>query len=208
VKLLLILYSVVVLVAFFAAPTMGGGWAWDLTNSLGFAAFAGMLYLTLPIQGTRNIRIHEHLSYAVILIILAHGFWFLLADAASVEYVKADAPLYMWTGVASLVLLFLSILVSVLPTRTHVHGHYSLFKFWHRLLAILAIAGAAYHIVESGFYLATQGQVIVFVLLVLLVCFARNLKRAVPQSSAATPGDLIIVTVVGAALFATVKNGL
>ena len=195
VKLLLVIYIVVLLIVFLCKPLIGGGWIWDIMNSLGFSSFAAILYLTFPNSGARYVRGHELLAYTTIVITLGHAFWFLIEDAASVEYVRIGAPYYMWAGIGSLAFLLLSVWISVLPARVRIYQNHSSFKFWHRVFAILTIVGALYHILGSGFYLATVGQVSVMLIVTVFVCCARNLKLRIPQSEVATTQELILITI-------------
>ena len=107
--------AVIFLIPFLAAPTMGAGWFWDAGNAMGFAAFAGLLYLTITSNRRLDVRAHQLLGYAVLFLALLHAFWFLLGDAAVVEYIKPDAPDYMWLGVVGLLFLGVLIAVALLP---------------------------------------------------------------------------------------------
>ena len=159
-KSLLITLSVVYLITFLAAPTMGAGWFWDVGNSWGFAAFAGLLYLTITSSRRLDVRAHKLLGYAVLFLALLHAFWFLLGDAAAVEFMKPGAPGYMWLGMAGLLLLGVLITVALVPDRMRVHKDYPAFKYWHRVIAIATIASVTYHIVLSSFYLAAWYRVL------------------------------------------------
>ena len=207
-KPLLIIYLVVLLIVFLENPTIGGGWMWDILNSLGFSSFAAVLCLTLPNSGARYIRGHELLAYTTIFITLGHAFWFFIEDPASVEYVRPGAPHYMWAGLGSLFFLLLSVWISILPARTRIHQNHSSFKFWHRLFAIFTIVGALYHILGSGFYLGTATQVGAILILTIFVFFSRNLKLHIFQSEVATPHELIMITIAGSAVFVFIKNVL
>lgn len=205
-RLLIVIYGVVFLCALLARPFMGGGWMWDLTNALGFAAFAGMLYLNVPISGKRNIRLHQLCGYTVALIAIAHALWFLLWDTASVQYIKPGAPAYMWSGVASVLSLFLAIAISVMPTRRQVHKKYASFKYWHRVLAVFAVATGTHHILLSGYYLTHWYQIALVLGLATAICLGRNVKLDIRQTATATPTALVIASIFGAALFASIRN--
>ena len=56
---LFIAFALVFLLTLLAAPTLGSGWLWDLGNGLGFAAFAGLLYLTASGRLLRDPRAHR-----------------------------------------------------------------------------------------------------------------------------------------------------
>lgn len=205
-KIFLVVCGAIFVVAFLSAPTMGAGWAWDADNALGFAALAGMLYLTLPADFRRDGRKHEMLGYAVLAVALAHAFWFLLFDDAAVEFIKPGAPDYMWLGVASLVLLFILVSLAALPTRWKAHKNYPAFKYWHQVIAIFAIASALYHIVVSDFYLDTWYQKALIVVLACVVTFNRTLRIEVRQFSVVSVTGFLAASLVGATLFAAVRN--
>lgn len=101
---------------------------WDGANALGFAALAGLLYLSSTPRGARDLKRHERFSYVVAGLAAGHAGWFLVTDNAALEYIKPDAPLYMWAGVAGLLLIVLTVIVSVIPTRLRVFGTSARFK--------------------------------------------------------------------------------
>lgn len=204
--LFIAVFTSILLITFLDSPTMGAGWIWDVDNALGFAAFAGMLYLTIPVNARRGVRNHERVGYAVLVVALVHAYWFLLADGASVEFVKPGAPGYMWLGIAGLVLLFLSVTLALLPTRQRVHKNYPTFRHWHRAIAILAIASATYHIVVSNFYLVTWYQGAAFVALAALVAFGRAMRIDGRRFSGATPLAYLAASATGAVVFAAIRN--
>lgn len=206
--ILLAVFGAIFLTTFSYAPTMGAGWAWDAGNALGFAAFGGMLYLTLPTDYRRNGRTHELLGYAVLAVALAHAFWFLLWDGAAVEFIKPGAPMYMWIGIASLVLLFLLVTLAMLPNRLKTHRNYQAFKYWHQVIAIFAIATAIYHIEVSDFYLSAWYQKLLLIALAVVLVFSRTFRINVRSFPLATPAVFLTMSVAGATLFAAIRNFL
>ena len=205
-KSLLATLSTVFLLTFLAAPTMGAGWFWDAGNGLGFAAFAGLLYLTITSSRRLDVRAHQVFGYAVLSLALLHAFWFLLGDAAAVEFIKPGAPVYMWLGVAGLLLLGVLITVALIPDRLRVHKDYPAFKYWHRVLAIVTIACITYHIVVSDFYLATWYQAAVFVTLAVAVSFGRMYWIRLGQLQIATVSVYLVLSVILTVAFAAVRN--
>ncbi len=107
--------AVVFATTLLATPTMGAGWFWDTGNAIGFAAFGGLLYLTITSVRRPDVRAHQVLGYGVLVVAVAHAFWFLLGDAAAVEFLKPGAPDYMWLGVVSLLALGILMTVALLP---------------------------------------------------------------------------------------------
>ena len=65
---------------------MGAGIFWDAGNALGFAAFAGLLYLTITSSRRLDVRAHQLLGYGVLAVAVAHAFWFMLGDGAVIDY--------------------------------------------------------------------------------------------------------------------------
>lgn len=203
---LLATLGIVFLLTFLAAPTMGAGWFWDAGNGFGFAAYAGLLYLTITSSRRLDVRAHQVFGYAVLLLALLHAFWFLLGDAAAVEFIKPGAPDYMWLGVVGLLLLGVLITVALIPDRLRVHKDYPAFKYWHRVLAIVTIACITYHIVVSDFYLATWYQAALFVTLAVAVSFGRMYWIRLGQLPIATVSVYLVLSVMLTAAFAAVRN--
>ncbi len=205
-KSLLITLAAVFLVSFIAVPTMGAGWFWDTGNGLGFAAFAGLLYLTITSSRRLDVRAHQLLGYAVLFLALLHAFWFLLGDAAAVEFIKLGAPDYMWLGIVGLLLLGILITVALVPDRMRVHKDYPAFKYWHRVVAIVTIGCITYHIVVSAFYLATWYQAVLFVILAVAVSFGRMYWIKLGQLPIATASAYLAISFMLTAAFAAVRN--
>jgi hypothetical protein len=205
-KALLTTLTAVFLITFLAVPTMGAGWFWDTGNGLGFASFAGLLYLSITSSRRLNVRAHQVLGYAVLFLALLHAFWFLLGDAAAVEFIKPGAPDYMWLGVLGLLLLGVLITVALVPDRLRVHKDYPAFKYWHRVIAIATTGCIAYHIVVSGFYLGVWYQAVLFVTLALIVSFGRVYWIKLGQLPIATVSAYLGLSVILTAIFAAVRN--
>lgn len=165
------------LICLAATPTLGAGWLWELGNGMGFVAFSGLMFLNIPGASGKDIQTHKLLAYAVLGVVALHAFWFLLIDSAVIEYVKYGAPIYMWLGIAGFLLLTLLVYVALPERRLRIHKRASVFRIWHRGLAIASVCGAAAHIVLSGFYLHTYYQVICIVVL-LAVVISGGLKVA------------------------------
>jgi hypothetical protein len=204
--ILLITLGVVFLTTFLAAPTMGAGWFWDTGNGLGFAAFGGLLYIGITSCQRPDVRAHQILGYTVLCVAAAHALWFLLGDAAAIEYVKIGAPDYMWLGIAGLVLLFLLVNIAQMPDRLRVHKNYSAFRYWHRVLAVATIACCTYHIVVSDFCLATAYQAVLFIILAAIASFGRAWWVKLGQLTIATPSAFLLVTVLLSGLFTVIRN--
>lgn len=206
VVLLLVLFALVFALALLGNATLNGGWTWDGANALGFAALAGLLYLSSTPRGARDLKRHERFSYVVAGLAAGHAGWFLVTDNAALEYIKPDAPLYMWAGVAGLLLIVLTVIVSVIPTRLRVFGTSARFKNGHRAIGVVAVVLSGYHIVGAGFYLRHDYQILGLVLLALWVSASRALRLTPSQASVASPSLLMIVTCLALAGFVLIKN--
>ena len=205
-KALLATFAAVFLLTFLATPTMGAGWFWDTGNALGFAAFAGLLYLTITSSRRLDVRAHQLLGYGVLFVTVMHVFWFMLGDGAVIEFMKVGAPDYMWHGIVSFLLLGYLITVALVPDRFKVHRDYPAFKYWHRVLAIIAIGSATYHIVVSNFYLGTWYQGLLFAALAIAVAFGRGYWMRLGQLPIVNTGVYLGVSLLFAALFSAARN--
>jgi predicted ferric reductase len=198
--------ATIFLITFLGAPLMGAGLFWDTGNAIGFAAFAGLLYLTITSNRRLDVRAHQVLGYFVLALVVGHAFWFLLGDATAVEFIKIGAPDYMWLGIVSLFVFIILIMTANLPDRMRVHKNYPSFKYWHRVLTIVVIAGAAYHIVVSNFYLATWYQAALFALVSLGVCLGRNYWIRLGQIVIASPAVYLTLSGVLIVAFVGIRN--
>jgi hypothetical protein len=205
-KPLLATMAVVFLITFLAAPTMGAGWFWDAGNGIGFAAFAGLLYLTITSNRRLDVRAHQILGYAILLLAAGHAFWFLLGDATAVEFMKIGAPDYMWLGMVSVVLLAVLITTANVPDRLRVHKSYPSFKYWHRVLTVAMIASAAYHIIVSNFYLDAWYQAGLFILISIGVCLGRAYWIKLGQIAIASPAVYLAISAILTGAFAGLRN--
>ncbi len=142
------------------------GWLWDFLNGLGFAGFVGLIYLCLQGSARVPLRTHQHCSYIVLLLIIAHAVWLPLSDSILVEYLAFGAPAYMWAGVLSVFLLAFLIVSAQAASRRKVYAGQQGFRNWHKTFSWLAIGAAAYHIIGSAFYLREAAQ---YALLMLLI---------------------------------------
>jgi hypothetical protein len=185
---------------------MGAGWFWDAGNAFGFAAFAGLLYVTITSSRRLDIRAHQLLGYGVLVVAVVHAFWFMLGDGAVVEFMKLGAPDYMWHGIVSILLLGYLMTVALVPDRFRVHRDYPAFKYWHRVVAIITIGTATYHIVVSNFYLGTWYQGLLFALLAVAVAFGRAYWIKLGQLPIAKTSVYLAVTIVAAVAFAAIRN--
>lgn len=205
-KVLLLTLGPLFLITFLGTPFLGAGWFWDTGNGLGFAAFGGLLYLGITSYRRLDVRAHQVFGYAVLGIAVLHALWFLLGDAAAVEFIKIGAPDYMWLGIVGLLLLFILVTIALVPDRLRVHRDYPAFRYWHRVLAIATVACCTYHIVVSNFYLAAWYQGLLFVTTAVVATSFRAYWIRLGQIRIAQPLAYLTISVLLTILFSSVRN--
>ncbi|MBN7795299.1 hypothetical protein [Parahaliea mediterranea] len=205
-KLLVTMFAAVYAMTFIATPSLGAGWFWDIGNGIGFAAFGGLLFLTVSSGRPLNVRSHQRTGYILLFIAMAHAFWFLLGDAALSQYLKPGAPGYMWLGLFSLALLAAMITVALPTDRQRLYPDHSKFHYWHRLMAKSTIAAATYHILASGFYLNNGYQKALFAGLALFALIGRPALTRLFHPAATSPFSVLLLCIVMTLLFAAARN--
>lgn len=164
---IIVLLFGVFLLALLPYPIAGAGYFWDFSNALGLAGFIGLVILSLSSSKPLELKHHKYLSYIVVLFCLAHALLLVLGDGAVFTYLRAGAPWSMWGALVSFTALVGLIWHSQRPLREKLHAGYQGFAVWHRYLAIIVIALAAWHIIDSGYYFQESYQ---FVLVAMLCC--------------------------------------
>lgn len=202
--MLLLLITTLLAITLLSSPTLTGGIMWDAANTLGFIAFAGMLYLFVDVgRGERN-RFHQIVSYGAAAALAAHVVWLLAADMTVWHYLSPDAPPYMLTGLIALLLL-LTIMVLALPRwRRLWQQRFRSFQRWHYWLSLSAITMGAYHIWGSSFYIAGFIESAAFFALCSAIVLLHRIGRQYPRGNTAT---LWAVPAIGAA-FVLLKWGV
>lgn len=204
--ILVVSFAVIFLITFLATPTMGAGWFWDTGNAIGFAAFAGLIYLMITSAKRVDVRAHKLLGYGVLFVTAAHVFWFLLGDAAAVEFVKIGAPDYMWLGIVSFLMLCILMMIAIVPDRVRVHRNYAMFRYWHQVLAVATIASATYHIVVSDFYLAHWYQGLLFVAVAWAAAFGRSWWATLNNLEIVPNSIFVLISVIFGVVFVVARN--
>ncbi len=142
-----------------AAPTLGGGWLWDVGNGIGFGVLAGLIFLALPVGRISNFPSHELFAKVVLALCVIHATWFLVLDPALVTYITPGrAPAYMLAGIAALVLLLCTTVMSERPARARWFTGPA-FRQLHRWGAVFVLVGAGYHVLASGFYISAWYEI-------------------------------------------------
>ena len=112
----------------------------------------------------------------------------------------------MWLGIVSLILFIVLVTTANVPDRLRVHKNYPSFKYWHRVLTVTVIGGAAYHIVVSNFYLGTWYQALLFAIISISVCLGRNYWVRLGQIAIPSPAAYLALSTVLIVAFAGIRN--
>lgn len=184
------LCTIILLFAASFASTGGtGGLLWDLLNGAGFAACALFVQLSwLSASPARQPMLDAHADLALWIcgFAMLHGIGLLVAEPTLLEYLEADAPLYMLMGVLALVMLLALTWASFPRARQRVWQSWPAFRSWHRWTWLFLLGAIAWHVLGSGFYLDTALARLLGVaaLLVMPLGFwldRRLLRRAPPR---------------------------
>ena len=175
--------------ASFASTGSTGGLLWDLLNGAGFAACALFIQLSwLSASPARQPMLDAHADLALWICAFAvlHGVGLLVAEPTLLEYLEADAPLYMLMGVLALVVLLALTWASFPRARQRVWQSWPAFRSWHRWAWLFLLCAIAWHVLGSGFYLDTALARLLGVAALLLMPLGfwadrRLLRRAPPQ---------------------------
>ncbi|MBM5811221.1 MAG: hypothetical protein FJ191_04550 [Gammaproteobacteria bacterium] len=203
---MLLAFVAVFLVTFLAAPLLGAGWYWDAGNALGYAAGAGLLYLTAFGRGTADLRVHHRLGQYVLVVTLLHAFWFLLGDATVTVHLRSAAPAGLWLGVAGLLLQGALVTGALLPRRWRLSREHPAFRRWHRALALGAIVTAGWHVLDSGFYLPQPYQMLLLAAVAALAGWGRDWQRHWPGHVWPGPRGFPVIVALVVLLFVAVRN--
>jgi predicted ferric reductase len=156
-----------------AAPR-GGGFPWDFSLALGYAAlamFGVQFWLTArfkrasaPFGIDLIYYFHRYLASIAFLLLLVHVAIMLLRYPAAVGRIDPRlAPAYMtlaWLGLLAFALLIASSL-----WRKQLGIEYDRWRLWHVVLAVLGVGFAVLHVQGSGSYLDTPWTRIAWTLL-------------------------------------------
>lgn len=165
VALYLALVAAPLTVLLLAAPPPGSGRGWDFAIGLGFGLFAMMAVMfvltarfrraTAPFGIDAIYFFHRQVAYAIALAAVAHPLVLLYQEPLLLEYLKPTGPAYMLAGAVSLAAL--AVLVASSLLRRTIRLHYDSWRRLHVACALIAVAGAAVHILGANYYTATPG---------------------------------------------------
>lgn len=170
------------------APAVGV--VWDLANLLGYLALACCLLLFVyagrprhfpPFSGRFFANLHRDLGYIALLLLTAHVGFLLVSEPLLLEHLKPAAPMYMLAGLLASVILLILVVSSIPHWRRRIWPDYHHFKFLHALLAVVCLALACWHTLESHFYLNTGIKAWIGVLVTVTVFVFYLRGRYFPQ---------------------------
>lgn len=162
---------------------LGAGVLWNTAHGLGYTAFICLLYTCFSKPAKLNIISHRSLGYMVLLFTSLHVVVLLITDPITIEYLKPTAPLYMWLGSFSAILIVCIIVSSLNRFKNVFYCSPTSFKKVHRITSWLIIAGSLFHIIDSGFYIYQRWQIIGIVLVAIISLSSIPIKRLAPINS-------------------------
>lgn len=171
---------------------LGAGMLWSVANGLGYAAFTCLLYTCFSKPAKLNIGNHRSLGYMTLLFTSLHVLVLLFTDPITIEYLMPNAPLYMWLGSFSCILMVCIIVSSLTRFKNIFYSKSTSFKKAHRIMSWLIVAGSLYHIVDSGFYIYQQWQIIAIVLVACLSLWTIPIERLAPINSYQVSWQLMV----------------
>jgi len=145
-------------------PPPGGFW-WDFSMALGFAALAmmGVQFMltaryrraTAPFGIDIIYYFHRYLAGFALAIVVLHYLIIRIDNPAALGSANpADAPAHMSAGRAAIALFALLVASSLLRRRFRVE--YDLWRWTHALGATAAFALALWHVAGTGYYVGTD----------------------------------------------------
>ena len=143
------------------APNLVQGEAlwWEAANAFGFVGFAGLLILLANgYSKSGHSHFHRWFGITVLVAMLVHSLWFLIADAAVLEYLLPGAPVYMVLGISALLFCILLTVSSFRKLRRVAYVSTRSFRFWHNWQSIVIVILSSIHIASSGFYFVSTWQ--------------------------------------------------
>ena len=171
---------------------LGAGVLWNTAHGLGYAAFICLLYSCFSKPAKLNIVSHRLLGYLTLLLTGLHVVVLLITDPITFEYLKPSAPIYMWLGSFSAIFMVCIIISSLTRFKSLFYNSSANFKKVHRIMSWLIIAGSLVHIIDSGFYIFQQWQIIAIILVAFFSLWSIPIKRLSPINSFQVTLQLIV----------------
>jgi len=159
---------------------LGAGIVWNIANGLGYAAFTSLLLTCFSRPVRLNILSHRSLGYIALLFTSLHVGILLISDPVTIEYLKPNAPLYMWIGSFSAIFMVSIIISSLTSFKSNFYDNTYNFKKVHRIMSWLIIVGCLFHIIGSGFYISQPWQIISIIFVSIFSLWSVNIKKLSP----------------------------
>ncbi|MDX2367728.1 MAG: ferric reductase-like transmembrane domain-containing protein [Colwellia sp.] len=159
---------------------LGAGIAWNVANGLGYAAFTTLLLTCFSRPVRLNNLSHRSLGYVTLLFTSLHISILLISDPVTIEYLKPNAPLYMWLGSFSAIFMVFIIISSLTHFKNIFYNSTGNFKKAHRIMSWLIVIGCLCHIIVSGFYISQQWQIMTLIIVAIFSLWPVNIKRLSP----------------------------
>ena len=124
----------------------------------GYGAWLAFLYLFLfPLRvrrlmpgGALSLTRHRQVADIALILSLAHGFGYVMAEPATLRYLSPAAPVYMLAGLAALALLAILAMTSRHDARQTLARTRLGFRTQHVILSALLLAATLLHVVGAG----------------------------------------------------------
>ena len=172
---------------------VSAGTYWDFANALGYLGLALLLYLAVEAGAGRQQRVHQWLSYSMVVILVGHAALLWVPENSLWNYFTLQGPLYMWAGLLSLAITCFMIIIALPASRRFWHSDYSSFRKLHLWLWIAVLAGALWHTGGSGFY-SSRMEFALLIIGVLIFYLLRDQGKL--QQARVAPRSLLIAAVV------------
>jgi len=198
-------------------PAVSGGVLWDLGAACGYICLISFVCLyAFPVRGDGlpharllGLSQHKSLGWCVLGAAIAHVAFLLVAEPLSTRYLLPSAPLFMWCGIVSLLML-VALVITGLSARAQMrrapvaarpagsrNGEAGTSQATlHVVLASLAMTTACAHIVGSSQLLSGAFKPVVVLLLVALPLGWYALRPRLRRSLARPASHLAAVALV------------
>jgi predicted ferric reductase len=149
--------------ALLLVPTpQGGGFWWDVSMGLGFAALTMMAVqfvltarfkrATAPFGVDVIYAFHRYLAYALLVIVLIHPLILILRDPSLLPAITAPWTVSFEISAGTVSLALLLVLVAASAFRKQLRIPYGTWRFTHLILSLGAVAFAFMHMFGISYY--------------------------------------------------------
>lgn len=159
---------------------------------MGYVAFICLLFTCFSRPERLNISKHRMLSYLVLVFTIAHVGVLLIFDPTLIEYLKPNAPPYMWLGTFAAIFIAFVIISSSSQFKKSFFNSTTAFKRVHKIASWLIIIGCLFHIIDSGFYIFQLWQIIGLIFIALFSLYSLRVKRIAPVNLIYLTGSVVL----------------